>query len=451
MAAPRVFMPEADDGGGEVHASGSSRSGRAATVSLVLLVAAIALVGGGWWLASRGLATAASLAKHGLWAEVHAPLGRYLWLHPSDPRANLLAAEAVVKDDSLPLIDRITRSLACLARVPDTADEAVAARIAEARVQLFLRYEPVAAERSLERAVKLDPQSLEAHLLRWKLLELTGRADDVEPVFWACYDLTPPEQKPLRLREWYVSQFFPQTSTAEIDTLMGFRLSPAEDGAGVEMRRLQRFRLAEPAEPLAHAALAAVFLRQSEAELALDILDEGASQMMPEQQADPRLTSQRIEALLELGEMEQAGEAFERCSWPPERRQSWLTRGRVLQEVGDDPAGAAEAYHRALVAWPGEVDWRTVNRLAGCLAQAGDAAAAADERQRVERIQAELLPDRLRELLDSLGDPADADVAARMAAFYRGIGRGREAEAWQAVATEGSSAVMTQAAPAAGP
>lgn len=265
----------------------SFRKARLATLVAAVLVP-IALAGGAAiFFAEQGLATGERLARHGLWQEVHRPISRYLWLHPASPRANLIAAEALVKDDSIPLVQRITDSLRCLGRIPDTAAEGVSARIAEARVKLFLRYEPMAAEQSLAKAIAIDPESLEAHLLSWKLLELTGRAEEAEEVFWKCLALSPEEQRPLRLREWYVSQFFPLTATAELDRLMGFRGSAAEPGVAVEMRRLQRFRLAEPQEPVPHAALAELFLRENEPELAFDVLDEAAAQMPVERQTNP--------------------------------------------------------------------------------------------------------------------------------------------------------------------
>lgn len=401
-------------------------------VGVLCLLAALLVVG--LVIVNRGLGTAEALAKHGLWSEVHAPLGRYLWLHPSDTRANLLAAEALVRDDSQPLVRRITESLACLARIPDSSPAAVAARIAEARVQLFLRYEPMAASRSLERAIRLEPTSLEAHLLRWKLLELTGRAEDSEDTFWRCFELSPEDQRPLRLREWYVSQFFPLTSTADVDRLMGFRGAPSDPGAAVERRRYQRFRLAEPQEPAPHAALAALFLKENEPELAFEVLDEAAAQMPQERQTNPFILGVVVETLLELGETEHARETFDR--WPEPHTGRWyaLVQGRVLQEADNDPAAAAAAYATALTTWPGQVDWRTVNRLAGCLARAGETEAAAAERERVQLIQEQIPQERLQSLLDALGRPEAAGVAAEMAVFYRGIHREREAEAWEAVA-----------------
>lgn len=410
------------------------RNGRVATVLVAAVFVAAVFAGGAWWFASRGLATAEGLAKHGLWQEVHQPLARYRWLHPSDARANLLAAEALVKDDSVPLGRRITDSLACLARIPDMSPNAVDARIAEARVELFLRYEPMAASRSLERAIDLEPVSLEAHMLLWKLLELTGRGEETEEAFWQCYELSAEQQRPLRLREWFVSQFFPLTSTAELDRLMGFRGAASDPGAAVERRRLQRFRLAEPQDPVPHAALAELFLRENEPELAFEVLDEAAGQIPQAAQTNPFILGVVVETLLELGEVEPAQETFNRWPEPRAGRRYWMVRGRVLQEAADDPSGAAEAYREAIAIWPGEIDWRAINRLAGCLARAGETDAAARERERVQQIQEQIPQERLQALLDSLGAPADPQVAAAMASFYRELGREREASGWEAVA-----------------
>jgi thioredoxin-like negative regulator of GroEL len=411
------------------------KAGRARGLVLGALGLATLAVGVLWVAASRGLATAEGLARHGLWEDVHAPITRYLWLFPDDPRANLLAAEALVKDDSLPLVKRITESLGCLARIPDDSSGAVAARIAEARVKLFLRYEPIAASRSLERAIQLDPSALELRLLLWKLLELTGRAEEAEDTFWASYELSPDAEKPRRLREWYVSQFFPLTSTAEIDRLMGFRTTASEAGTAVEMKRFQRFRLAEPAEPVPHAALAEFFLRENEPELAFEVLDEAAGQIPQVQQTNPFILGVVVETLLELGETEPARETFERWPQPASGRRYALVKGRVLQEAAEDAGAAAEAYREALSTWPGEIDWRTMNRLAGCLARVGDTEGAAAERQLVQQVQDRIPQDRLQALLDGLGTPDDPLVADAMADFYREIGRPREADAWAGVAS----------------
>jgi len=414
------------------HVVGRGVSGRyrglAALVVCGLVAGAVGLAA--WCQA--GLSMAQGLAKHGLWSDVHAPLERYLRLHPRDPSANMLRAEALVKDDGLPLLQRITESIERLEQIPDDAPEAAAARIAAARVHLFLRYEPVAAWRSLERAMKLDPESLEAHLLAWRLFELIGRIDDVEELFWKAYELSPEAERPLRLREWYASQFFPQTTLAEFDTLMGFRQAISDPVDIVEGRRLQRFVRAEPTEPWGHAALARWFLSRGEPEVAVEVLDRAATVVPPEGRGDPYWLSTEIDVLCDVGEAEKAAEAFARWPASDRSRRYALARGRVLADADGDAAGAVTAYDEALAIWPGPVDWQTVNRSATCLARAGDeqgANARREEARRIERLMKEEVHQRLFKRLADLSDPA---LLAEMEAFYRDLNRPREAAGWAA-------------------
>lgn len=412
---------------------GRGVSGRYRSLAaLVVLGVAVAAAGLAAWC-HGGLAMAQGLARHGLWPEVHAPLVRYLRLHPRDPAANMLRAEALVKDDGLPLLQRITESIDRLERIPDDAPEAAAARTAAARVHLFLRYEPSAAWRSLERALAIDPDSLDAHLLAWRLLELIGRVDDVEEWFWKAYELSPSAEKALRLREWYASQFFPQTTLAEFDTLMGFRRAMTDPVDIVEGRRLQRFVRAEPAEPWAHAGLARWFLSRGEPEVAVEVFDRAATVVPAEKRVDPYYLSTEIDVLCDLGEAERAAEALSRWPRADRSRRFALARGRVLQDADGDPAGAVQAYDEALALWPGPVDWQTVNRSATCLARAGDEQAANERREearRIERLMKEEVHQRLFKRLADLSDPA---VLEEVETFYRDLKRPREAEAWAAV------------------
>lgn len=397
----------------------------------------------------RGLSAAERLARHDLWAEVHAPVARYLLLHPRDPAANLLCAEALVKDDSQPLVRRITESIERLGRIADTAPEAVRARIAAARIHLFLRYEPTAAWRSLRRALELDPDSLEAHLLSTRLLELVGRVDDTEEPFWRSYELTPEGERPLRLRDWYASQFFPQTALAEIDTLMGFRQAASDPTDLVEGRRLQRFIRAEPTEPWPNAALARWFLARAEPDVAREVVETAATAMADEGRRDPFFLATWIDVLCELGEADAAAEVFAR--WPPEDRgrRYHLARGRLLQDSADEPGSAVPEYDAALAIWPGPVDWRTVSRAAACLTRAGDEAGATrrrEEAKRIEKLMEEPFHKALFTRLANLGDPA---VLADAEAFYRGLGRDREADGWaNARATLDSSRPVEGTGPA---
>jgi len=381
-----------------------------------------------------GLATATRLARHGLWAEVHAPLGRYLRIHPDDAAANLLCAEALVKDDAQPLLRRITESIERLERIPDDAPEALAARVATARIQLFLRYEPTAAWNSLQRALALDPDALEAHLLAIRLLELIGRLDDTEDLFWRVYELTPRENRPLRLRDWYASQFFPLSSLGELDTLMGFRQSPSDPIDLVEGRRLQRFVKAEPAAPWPNAALARWFLGRAEPDVARELLDVAAERMTERDRTDPFFLGTKIDVLCDLGEAEAAADAF--ATWPDgdRRRRYHLARGRVLQEANDDPGAAVAAFDAALAIWPGPVDWRTVSRSATCLTRAGEEDRASLRRDAAKRIEKLMDEPFHKSLFTRLANLEDRSALADAEAFYRGLGRVREADGWAAAA-----------------
>lgn len=409
---------------------GSRRRGwrRAAALAGCILAAAV----GAWaWWCQGGLAECRRLARHGLWPEAHAAAARYLILHPGDAAANLLCAEALSKDESVPIEVRVPDALARLRAVPDTAPEASAARKAEARVLLFLWRDAFSAERALERALAIDPGDVEAHFLLWKVLNLTRRHEDAEPNFLAVLGGTPPADRGAVLRDWYFSQFYPVTSTTDLDGLMGFRATPADKATEVESRRLFGFRGADPLSPLANAAMARWFeAEEADLPFALDLLDGALAARPDEARSEPFFMETLVDVLVDLGEMDRAGREFD--AWKPAEtpRAYWLARARVEDEVKNDPAAAARSYERALGVWPGEIDWRTMNRAASCHARAGEAERAGELRARgaeLERLFDEKIQSRLRMALVKLDNP---DALREVADFYRKIGRPREAEEW---------------------
>lgn len=406
---------------------GRSRLARLVLVTGGLLLAAV--VGAVAW-SGQGLGEARLRAKHGLWSEVHAPIDRYLWLHPRSPEANLLGAEALVKDDSLPLNQRIGGSVARLRTIPDDAPRAVEARLAEARVHLFLNYSPSAAEMALRRALEIDPEDGDTNYLMWKLLDLTRRSEEVEPFFWKVLTSRPEGQRAIVLRDWYLSQFYPLTSTSELDRMMAFRISPIDDAAIVESNRLVRFRASEPDSPLCNGAMARWFRTQGDLPFALDLLDKTPVADPPEETWEPFFRSTLVDVLLDLGEIDRGGEEFDRWPAGDQSREYLLARGRVLQDARDDPSGAAAAYAESLAVWPGAIDWRTMNRAANCFARAGDEEGATAMRKRAAKLEA-LMDDKihnhLRVVLGQLDTPAALE---EVVAFYREIGRPQESEAW---------------------
>ena len=392
----------------------------------VVLAAAIAAI---VW-SERGLGEARLLAKHGLWSDVHAPVERFLRLHPGSSEANLLCAEALVKDDSLPLNVRIGGSVARLRLIPDNAPQAVEARLAEGRVDLFLNYSPTAAEVAMRQALHLAPENGDANYLIWKLLDLTRRSEEVEPYFWKVLASRPEGQRGIVLRDWYLSQFYPLTSTAELDRRMAFRISPLDDATVVESNRLLRFRESELDSPLCNAAMASWFRMQGDLPFALELLDKTAVGLTGDGPWEPFFRGTLVDVLLDQGDIDRAAEEFDRWPENDHGREYLLARGRVLEDARDDPAGAAEAYAESLAAWPGPIDWRTMNRAANCLARAGDQDASTAMRTRaaaIEKLMDDKIHDRLRIVLGQLGDPG---VLPEVVDFYRKIGRPQEAEAW---------------------
>lgn len=397
------------------------------SVSLALVgVAAVAI--GAW--CQGGLSRARALARHGLWAEAGAAVARYLVIHPRDAEANLLAAEAIAKDDSLVPGQRVRGAVGRLRRVRDASPQAGAARKAEARVRLFLGRDAIGAERAVEEALALDADDVEARTLAWKILDLTRRSEQVEPHFWRVLEGTPAAERGAVLRDWYMSQFYPVTSTMDLDGMMGFRATPADEASAVESNRLVAFRAVDPASPPANAAMARWFQAKGDLQFALELLDGVLAERPEEARRDPFFVGTLVDVLVDLGEMERAGAEFD--AWPEGDRSRgyWLARGRVAQEVRDDPAVGAEAFDEALGMWPGPIDWRSMHRAATCRARAGDRDRAAELRSRageLETLMDEKVHARLRRALvtldnrESLGDLVD---------FYRKIDRPREAEAW---------------------
>src|SRR4029453_15692137 len=96
------------------------------------------------------------------------------------------------------------------------------------------------------------PESLEAHIALWTLLDLTGRSHMAEQVFWRAYELSPPREKVSPLREWFIGQFFPASSRLEFDQMIGIISEEQPYSERTEAYRYIRFRNQEPESPLGY-------------------------------------------------------------------------------------------------------------------------------------------------------------------------------------------------------
>lgn len=378
--------------------------------------------------AQSGLRAGQRMLAHQLWPQARGQLSRYLWLHPNDARARVLMAEALVKDESLPAADAASYAMNYLSKIPDSSPLAAEARLQQGRLCFLILQKPGRAEQLLRRASELQADALPAYQLLWTLLNVTGRAELCEDVFWRVYELSPEQERPLRLREWYMNQFFPLTATEPLDRMMGI-LAPEESPTRTtESRRLLRFRENEPEAPVNHAALAQWCQQEGDPDFAIRLLDAAAAELDNASQ-DPFFLATYIATLIDLGQLERAESCFQRWPKTDQGHLYWRSRGLILDEAGEATRDACEAYRRALEIWPGPIDWRLRHRRAVCLARYGDAAGAAQERARAEAVQ-ELMKvethERLRNALGSIQELEKSEIVD----FYRKLGRSREADCW---------------------
>ncbi len=378
--------------------------------------------------AQFGLNAGQELLAHQLWPQARKQLSRYLWLHPKDASARILMAEALVKDEALPAEDAATRAMGYLAEIPDNSPLAAEARLQQGRLCFLILHKPGRAEQHLRRAIDLQADALPAYQLLWTVMNATGRAELSEDVFWRVFELSPEQEQPLRMREWYMNNFYPLTASESLDRMMGI-LAPEETPTRTtESGRYLRFRSNEPEAPVNHAAVARWCQQEGDPEFALRLLDTAATELDNATQ-DPFFLSTYIATLLDLGEHQRA-EAYLQ-QWPETDRGHfyWKWRAIILDEFGDAHEDACKAYERALEIWPGPVDWRLRHRRAVCLAKIGNERLAAEERKRlfaVKQLMETETHERLRNALGSAQELAKSEIVD----FYRQLGRNREADFW---------------------
>jgi tetratricopeptide (TPR) repeat protein len=398
----------------------------------LLLIVLVALAWGGVvaYRADRGLVEAERYARKGQWLAARSEIKRYLRLHPHDALAHLHMAEALTVDNDLAAEEAVPRALAHLGQIPDASPRASRARTQEGRLALLLLHRPGQAEAALRRAVELDPQNLDAALLLWKLMNLTGRSQLAEDDFWSVYELTPAVARGELLREWYMSQFFPLAANTELDQRLCLLAAHEQTTATTENQRFVLFRNAERDGPLGHAALARWFLEEGDPQFARKLLDEALPQVS--QNPDhPFLLATRVNTLYDLGDFAAAAELFDR--WPDPRvgYEYWRWRAILFDDVHDDYEQALAAYDQALRVWPGSADWRTRFRKANCLAKMRRPDEADRERAAakvIEELMAEDIHKRLRKTLNRLDDRNGLETVV---AYYEQLGRPREVAGWR--------------------
>src|SRR5262245_60154886 len=146
------------------------------TRRLLILLAGLIIAWLAWGFVSarRSRTAGEQAARKGDWALARRQFSQYLGWYRWDQRARLSLAEAFGRDDGLPSGEAAAKAIEQLAQIPDTAREGRRARIQEGRLEFLLLNRPIQAERSLRRAMELDPRGVEAPYLLWFLQEMTG-------------------------------------------------------------------------------------------------------------------------------------------------------------------------------------------------------------------------------------------------------------------------------------
>lgn len=393
-----------------------------------LLLTAILLFGGAHWV-GRHLPQAERLAADRQWDAARKSLAFYLRFHPADAEARLLMARAYVSDNSLVGEDKVHAALAQLKRISPNSARSAEARLQEGRLHFLLLWQPGRAERCFLDALQLEPTRLEARILLWKLFDATGRWELGEEHFWQVYERTPAHDRPVVLRDWYLSEFSPGTATAELDRRMGLLGETELPSIESERRRLEAFVAADPGWLAGHAILARWFHRQGGVPQAIEQLDK--AELLPGGADDPFVIAERVSTSIEVGEFDTARRAFDRWPEPHTGHQFWKCRGLIEDLVLRHDRQAVTAFEQAIATTPGKSDWLTQHRLAQCLTRLGErerASAVRKHSKEVEQLMESPLHQQLRRALST---PNAAQTGKEMADFYRRLGRSQESAAWQ--------------------
>lgn len=401
-------------------------------ISLGLFLIVIVVSGlWGWRYLSSAVSKAAREVVVGEFASARRRLTNYLRFFSSDSRARLLLAESWVKDDlTLDGTERAKLALAELNKIPDEDSLGSLARLQEGKLFLLILYQPGRAYQSFLKSIELNPESPDPKQLLWSTMNLLYRFE-AEDLAWTLYEKLPMEAKSSCLRDWFLTEFGPGSANLQLDRALGILAEGETPTSATELRRLQKFRQAEPDSSLVYTALANLFKREGHRSRALEILDE-ALKNCENPREDWAYLSIRAEVLIELGKLEEAQAEFDR--WPESNRgyDYWRIRGFLEDESGK-LAEAISSLEKSLDTVGGSTDWLSRNRMAGCLAQSGRKEEGSKQRALAKQIEKLMEPDYQRKLRFSLAEADNKETCLLVIDFYQQLGRTKEVAAWKKV------------------
>lgn len=373
------------------------------------------------WSAAR------SAAGAGRWKAARDHLDNYLYWHSDNPDAQLLKAEAEIMSEVLPPASAATRARFHLQQIPDSSDAAARARLQEARIALLLQMKPGEAQRLLHESLRLDDSSVEANILMWQLFDLTGRHVLSHPYFWRAYDLSPPAEHGRLLRDWFLSEFYPEDLHSTLFSQLGVS---SVGGIPAAVNLLVRFRESEPEADFLHAALARYYLDLGNLKATTELLREVRD--MSTAMNDSFFVSVLFGALIELGEFQKAEETFQAFPEPHDGYLYWRSASMYFDYVRDDTNAALHAFSKVDECPPAKFDWGLMNRHSVRLRKSGDATQADELRTKVDRLtQNVLTAENTSELRSLVRSPHDPRTAETLINFYREFQLDREVSAWE--------------------
>lgn len=396
----------------------------------LFVVLALAMVVAGVWGWQYSLNVQLSKVKRAAarsdWDDVLVPLNRYLQHRPDDAEARLLLAEAYVGSAGRGGDDIIQLAIFHLQQIEENSPVVAKARLQEARLSLFLLKKPAAAERLLKETLRLDAESVEANLLMWQLLDLTGRHVDSGPYFWRAYELTAKSQQGQLLRDWFLSEFYPDQLYAELFRQMKIT---AVGKIPASVNLMVQFREAEPSASFLHAAIAEHFHGAGNLKGAIDLLNECPD--VPAAMTDPLFVAVLLETLIDLGEFQKAGDCFQEFPQPHDGYLFWRSESMYFDYVRNNSGAAVASYQKALATPPAKFDWGLMTRLSVCLKKTGQLNEGEKVQARVEDLTRQVLTlEHTSHLRNLLMRPMQPENAAEFVDFYGKFDLAREVSAW---------------------
>ena len=384
--------------------------------------------------AETGLTRARDLIATKQWKEARGALDSFLWLYPSHGGALILKARAMYEDVALNETEAATAAVALFEQVPEESPRALEARVKTGDLRLISLRSPISAEAAFRSALVVEPECREALYGMWRILELTDRWSEAEPVFWRSYSIAPPNDRALVLEHWFMSQFFTESLNMRTDEDFGIYRAGNLYNENIWLQRFTLFRESEPQSAIHYSAIARWTDQMGGGNDALVVIDEAIEKLPLAERTHPFLLTAEMTICRKLGLDERVQNAFE--LWPEGSENTfdylkWKAiielnyRGELEQAIAD--------FDSALSIWPGPLDWRLRAEKAGCLRQLGRSEEADQERKHSEYIYTELINNEmLSKLREALRTPNRPESIEAMALFYQKLGRPREAECWRA-------------------